>query len=428
MEIGAWTWEVGEDEVNGQPAWRLAGVSSREGVEVHVTQWFDKETLLTVKTQAEVEGMVFTSVVAEFRPEDELSPDLFRLPPGARVLTRSPRSPEAGAIMARVLEDLDGLSSFYCAKLVRVGGSETEVLTWYGAPYLREERTVRLRFPGTDILGIGPVQVSLWDMEEGVHYVQSGGRWEAMESVRVPPAARGFAAVNQAFNLSADRFIAVAEGELDGRPVWVVTGETLQFLSGTTAEPLVRPRWWVDRETYRVLQYEQPIRVVYPGRTQLEVGVGRILEFRPGAQVPLGKVAVPEGMPVERRPEPVVEPPLEPGERLAQGVAWEPYSTAAQGQPVVLYSSADWCEPCHALEEHVFRDSRVVEALDPFVRLKADLSDWRDRGAQAAAAHRARTLPTLVFFDQDGREIGRVVGYSPAVVAEVLAVARGGKR
>lgn len=425
-EIDDWTWEVGEEEVNGRPAWRLTGVGAWEGWEVRVTQWMEKETLVTLKTRAEVGGMVFTQLVAEFRPEAELPSDLFRLPPKARRLVLSPRSPEAEAIMNRVLQDLQGLSSFYSTVVERVGDSVTEVLLWYQEPYLlREERTVRLRFPGTDLVEIGRVSISLWDMEHGVHYFQSGGKWQAVESGSVPPAVRGSAAVGQVFRLRSDRFVAVEEGEFEGRPVWVVTVEELQLHEDSTAEPLVRVRWWVDRETHRVLQYEEPITIVDAGRRHRGVKVVRILEFRPGAEVPPEKIAVPAGVPVQKRPEPL--------ERLEQGVAWEPYTTArweeARGKPVVLYFSAEWCEPCRVLEEQVFRDSRVVEALGPFVRLKVDLSDWQDREARAAAAaHRASALPTLVFFDADGREIGRIVGYSTRFVEELLALVRGGKR
>lgn len=432
-EGAAWSaGEVGEHEVNDRPAWTLEWSDTSEGVEVRTVLWIDKESLSILKTRTEAGGTVVTFEVAEFRSGEEIPPELFRVPAGARVIVRAPRSPEGEALMVRVRDELEGVGSFYAAKVERVEDMESEVVVWYRDPYLREERVARFRIPGTDIVGIGSVSAFLWDMERGIRYFQSGGRWEGMEGSPVPPAARDSAAARDTFGLYANRFVALEEGEIEGRPVWVVTGELLR-LGAPGGTPLARARWWIDRETYRVVQYEEPLAFVQHGVRMETMRVARIVEFRPGVDVPSGKFAVPEGVPVRKMSESVAESPVARGERLAQGVAWEPYTAArweeAGGKPVALYFAADWCEPCHELEDGPFRDSLVVEALAPFVRLKVDLSDWRDPTArEVQRTHRVTALPTVVLFDSQGKEIGRITGYSTRWASELLALVRGVKR
>jgi thiol:disulfide interchange protein len=65
----------------------------------------------------------------------------------------------------------------------------------------------------------------------------------------------------------------------------------------------------------------------------------------------------------------------------------------------------------------------VKAALEPFARLVVDVSDRSDRNAGAILAEmEVRGLPTLLFFDAEGNETGRIVGPQPA--AAVLAAAK----
>jgi len=91
------------------------------------------------------------------------------------------------------------------------------------------------------------------------------------------------------------------------------------------------------------------------------------------------------------------------------GVVWEPYTpermaaARAAGQPVILYFYASWCGPCHMMEQWTFRDERVIRALEPFVRLKADMSQKYAPEVRAVSRqYQVRALPTILFFNDKG--------------------------
>jgi len=103
-------------------------------------------------------------------------------------------------------------------------------------------------------------------------------------------------------------------------------------------------------------------------------------------------------------------------------VTWEPYEASklelakAEGKPVVVNVSADWCIPCHELDRYTFTDPRVIKALEPFVKLKADATNPNTEEAmEPLERFRAIGVPTIIFLDEAGEEIedSRIVGYVP---------------
>jgi thiol:disulfide interchange protein DsbD len=101
-------------------------------------------------------------------------------------------------------------------------------------------------------------------------------------------------------------------------------------------------------------------------------------------------------------------------------VTWEPFAettlarATAEGRPVVLDFSAEWCVPCHELDEYTFTDPEVVRATADFVRMKVDLTRFDAPESQALRARYAIAgVPTIVFLAPDGREVAeaRVVGF-----------------
>jgi thiol:disulfide interchange protein DsbD len=88
----------------------------------------------------------------------------------------------------------------------------------------------------------------------------------------------------------------------------------------------------------------------------------------------------------------------------------------AQGQTVMIDLYADWCVACKEFEKYTFPDSRVVEALSGSVLMQIDLTDSSDNNLAFQEYFSVLGLPTILFFDTQGREIGtaRVTGFMRA--------------
>lgn len=86
---------------------------------------------------------------------------------------------------------------------------------------------------------------------------------------------------------------------------------------------------------------------------------------------------------------------------------------AARGErPTLVYVTADWCVTCRVIERSVFPDPAVRRSLAGFDLVKADLTDV---DAQTTALMKALQVvgpPTMIFFDDAGREAAdtRLVG------------------
>jgi thiol:disulfide interchange protein DsbD len=111
-------------------------------------------------------------------------------------------------------------------------------------------------------------------------------------------------------------------------------------------------------------------------------------------------------------------------------VSWENDWEAAferarsQAKPVMANFYADWCVWCKTLETITFRDQNVAAMLsERVVPLNLDM----DRGGKGFAdEHRVEAPPTIILFDADGSELGRIPGYLPptqfmTVVEKILA-------
>ncbi len=105
-------------------------------------------------------------------------------------------------------------------------------------------------------------------------------------------------------------------------------------------------------------------------------------------------------------------------------------SARAAGTPVMIDFAAEWCVPCHELEEITFTDPAVARAASGFVRMKVDLTRFDSPESEALRERFAIAgVPTIVFLGADGNEVraARVVGFmGPEPFLERLRLATGG--
>jgi thiol:disulfide interchange protein DsbD len=86
------------------------------------------------------------------------------------------------------------------------------------------------------------------------------------------------------------------------------------------------------------------------------------------------------------------------------------------GQPVMLDFTAEWCISCKEMEEYTFPDQEVIGALEPFMLLRADVTDNNADDQALLKRFRSFGPPTIAFFDAAGteRENFKLVGFVPA--------------
>ena len=103
-------------------------------------------------------------------------------------------------------------------------------------------------------------------------------------------------------------------------------------------------------------------------------------------------------------------------------VIWEPYSPAKlkeaklAGRTAAIEFYADWCIPCHELERYTYSNPAVIQALEPFVRLKVDATNPNTLTAmEPVERFEVMGVPTVLFLDPRGKEIrkSRIIGYVP---------------
>ncbi|MCS6904333.1 MAG: thioredoxin fold domain-containing protein [Bacteroidia bacterium] len=71
---------------------------------------------------------------------------------------------------------------------------------------------------------------------------------------------------------------------------------------------------------------------------------------------------------------------------------------------------APWCGPCRLLNQTTFTDKNVAEySAKIFLAYKINIDE--NPGQGLASKYRISSIPAIVFFDHNGNEIGRVVGY-----------------
>lgn len=81
------------------------------------------------------------------------------------------------------------------------------------------------------------------------------------------------------------------------------------------------------------------------------------------------------------------------------------------GQYVMLDFYADWCISCKELERFTFSDAGVRQKLSGVVLLKADVTANNAEDKALLKRFGLFGPPGIIFFDKEGRESGRVIGF-----------------
>jgi thiol:disulfide interchange protein DsbD len=88
----------------------------------------------------------------------------------------------------------------------------------------------------------------------------------------------------------------------------------------------------------------------------------------------------------------------------------------ASNRPVMLDFTAEWCVSCKEMEEYTFPEPGVIGALEPYMLLRADVTDNNDDDQALLQRFNSFGPPTIAFFDRSGfeRTNYKLVGFVPA--------------
>jgi thiol:disulfide interchange protein DsbD len=85
-------------------------------------------------------------------------------------------------------------------------------------------------------------------------------------------------------------------------------------------------------------------------------------------------------------------------------------------KPVMLDFYASWCVSCKELENITFKDERVIQTLEKFTLLKADVTNNTQEDKALQKRFNVFGPPALIFFDENKQEIkqAQIIGYKNA--------------
>ena len=91
---------------------------------------------------------------------------------------------------------------------------------------------------------------------------------------------------------------------------------------------------------------------------------------------------------------------------------------AENNKPLVMLDLyADWCVACKEFEKETFSDPSVQKAFGDMLLLQVDMTKNSEENRALMTKYKVLGLPTILFFNQDGKEIegSRVTGFMPPV-------------
>ncbi len=85
-----------------------------------------------------------------------------------------------------------------------------------------------------------------------------------------------------------------------------------------------------------------------------------------------------------------------------------------QNKPVFVYFTAEWCLPCKFLKAEIFTEPNLHTYMNSsYINYEVDIALFA--GLDLVDLYKIEHYPTLLFLNQSGKEIERIVGSTDAV-------------
>ena len=87
---------------------------------------------------------------------------------------------------------------------------------------------------------------------------------------------------------------------------------------------------------------------------------------------------------------------------------------AAADTPVMMDFWAQWCAACKELDHKTYNQARILELARGFTSIKMDMTERDENNAAVQKRYGVVGMPTVIFFDSEGRELERFAGFKKA--------------
>ena len=87
---------------------------------------------------------------------------------------------------------------------------------------------------------------------------------------------------------------------------------------------------------------------------------------------------------------------------------------AEMDKPIMIDFMAEWCPPCHAMEDSTFSNADVIKKAQSFIPLRIDVDEQQDIANKYngnASKYGGVGIPNILFMKADETKLKHVIGY-----------------